>query len=99
MSAYSEDFNIDGVTGAAGELSNEFYEVLLLNQSVVCQTYRARRFLKFVDEVCKRHKHDYGKKSRIDLVMRFVEYPGIGPIFVIEIGDKKYGLCPTTSVE
>ena len=97
MSAFVEDFEIDGVVGASGEFSGLFANNCLKDcEIIVNQSYRARTFLKFVNEVYKRHKDDYGKKSPVDLRMKFVNHPKVGAMLVIEIGDKKYGLCPTT---
>lgn len=97
MTAFAEDFQIDGITGASGEFSAIFLQNCIgAGDVVVDQSYRARQFLKFINEVYKRHKNDYGKKSSIDMQLQFVTHPKVGEIFVVKIGDKTYGLCPTT---
>ena len=70
MNCLNVDFKIDGIEMAAGEFSDEFITHLFDNNEVVVnQTYRARMFLKFLNEVYKRHKNDYGKKSPVDMTM------------------------------
>jgi hypothetical protein len=98
MSAFAEDFKIDGICGASGEFSPLFLQNCIGDGDIaVNQTYKARQFLKFVNEVYKRHKNDYGKKSSIDMTMQFVTHPKVGPIFVVKVGEATYGLCPSRS--
>ena len=100
MNCLNVDFKIDGIEKAAGEFSDEFVTHLFDNNEVVVnQTYRARTFLKFLNEVYKRHKNDYGKKSEVDMTVKFVNHPKIGAMFLVKIGDYTYGLCPTRPVE
>ena len=100
MNCLNVDFKIDGIEKAAGEFSDEFITHLFDNNEVVVnQTYRARMFLKFVNEVYKIHKNDYGKKSEVDMTVKFVNHPKIGVMFLVKIGDYTYGLCPTRPVE
>ena len=100
MNCLNVDFKIDGIEKAAGEFSDEFITHLFDNNEVVVnQTYRARMFLKFLNEVYKRHKNDYGKKSEVDMTVKFVNHPKIGAMFLVKIGDYTYGLCPTRPVE
>jgi len=100
MNCLNVDFKIDGIENASGEFSDEFITHLFdNNEVVVSQTYRARTFLKFLNEVYKRHKNDYGKKSEVDMTVKCVNRPKIGVMFLVKIGDYTYGLCPTRPVE
>lgn len=100
MNCLNVDFKIDGIEKVSGEFSDEFITHLFDNNEVVVnQTYRARTFLKFLNEVYKRHKNDYGKKSEVDMTVKFVNHPKIGAMFLVKIGDYTYGLCPTRPVE
>jgi len=100
MNCLNVDFKIDGIEKAAGEFSDEFITYLFDNNEVVVdQTYRARTFLKFINEVYKIHKNDYGKKSPVDMRMQFVQHPELGAVFLVKIGDHTYGLCPTRAEE
>lgn len=100
MNCLNVDFKIDGIEKAAGEYSDEFITHLFDNNEVVVnQTYRARMFLKFINEIYKIHKNDYGKKSLVDMTMQFVQHPKLGAMFLVKVGDHTYGLCPTQSEE
>lgn len=102
MNCLNVDFKIDGIEKVAGEFSDNLLEHLFEdpeNKILVHQTYRARTFLKFLNEVYKRHKNDYGKKSDVDMIVRFVNHPKIGAIFLVRIGNYTYGLCPTRPVK
>lgn len=96
MASFVDDFKIDGVTGVSGEFSDEFIKSVL--PGAACefeQTYRARNLLKFIGEVYKRHKNDYGKRSRLDCNVRVYYVDGVGPVFTIDSGGKVYGICPS----
>jgi len=96
LNTFIEDFEIDGVTGASGEFNPLFLQNCIGDgDMIVNQTYKARQFLKFINGVYKRHKDDYGKRSSVDMKLEFVNHPKVGPIFVVKIGDKVYGLCPS----
>ena len=102
MNCLNVDFKIDGIEKAAGEFSDNLLEHLFEdpeNKILVDQTYRARTFLKFLNEVYKLHKNDYGKKSEVDMTVKFVNHPKIGVMFLVKIGDYTYGLCPTRPVK
>lgn len=100
MNCLNVDFKIDGIEKVSGEFSDEFITHLFDNNEVVVnQTYRARMFLKFINEVYKIHKNDYGKKSPVDMTMQFVQHPKLGAMFLVKVGGHTYGLCPTRPEE
>ena len=96
LNVFDDDFEFDGISHVSGVFSEKFVGTCLSGCPVaVDQTYRARAFLKFANELYKRHKGDFKRGSHVDVRVQMVEHPRVGPILVVKIGELVYGLCPT----